>query len=80
MGLTIVQIDTEAEVHVKDNVYADDGWHLWMSLYIGGFRVGDLGDIEIEDRDFAVVPDLEDATIEAAARAFHQRFEPNVTQ
>jgi len=68
MGMTVFQIDEVTEVHVGDGSLGDDGWHLWMTLHRNGECLADLNDLD--DRSFAIVPDLKDTTLRAAAQVF----------
>jgi hypothetical protein len=57
-----VKIDERTEVRVKDTAYVEDGWQLWVSLWVdGAWREGSEG---------PTVPDLEDETLDAAARVW----------
>ncbi len=66
MGMTPITIDDHTEVRVKDNVHTPVGWHLWMSIYVDGeYVTGDSG---------PVVSDLDDVTLERAARDWFRVF------
>lgn len=69
MGQLRVQIDNRTEVRVKDNVAMPDGWHLWMSMWRDGAMIATTADEDV------VVPDIDDATLTAAAHNFARGFE-----